>query len=46
MLDRSIHTREALVYSILINEVKDMFYRQCRHLFLGKNFEPCLWAQF
>jgi hypothetical protein len=24
MLDRSIHTREALVHSILISEVKDM----------------------
>jgi hypothetical protein len=50
MLDRSIPTREALVHSILICEVKDMTsdaFRTLEHLFSGKkNFEPCLQAQF
>ena len=50
MLDRSIPTREALVHSIPINEVKDMKSDVLRALkgFLSKekNFEPCLWAQF
>jgi hypothetical protein len=50
MLDRSIPTREALVHSILICEVKDMtsdVLRALEHLFsINKNFEPCLQAQF
>jgi hypothetical protein len=49
MLDRSIPTREALVLSILISEVKDMksdVLRALKDLFLEKNFEPYLWAQF
>jgi hypothetical protein len=46
MLDRSIPTREALVHSIPINEVKDMKSDVLRHLILKKNFEPCLQAQF
>jgi hypothetical protein len=49
MLDRSIPTREVLVHSIPISEVKDMisnFLRALRHLFPEKNFEPCLRAQF
>jgi hypothetical protein len=49
MLDRSIHTREALVHSILISEVKDMKSDVLRVLeasLSGKNFEPCLQAQF
>jgi hypothetical protein len=49
MLDRSIPTREALVHSIPISEVKDMkmmFYGHRRHLFQKKNFEPCSEAQF
>jgi hypothetical protein len=49
MLDRSIPTREALVHSIPISEVKDMKSDVLRTLkgFLSKiNFEPCLQAQF
>jgi hypothetical protein len=49
MLDRSIPTREALVHSILISEVKDMKsdVLWALKLFLfEKNFEPCLGAQF
>jgi hypothetical protein len=49
MLDRSIPTREALVHSIPISEVKDMKSDVLRALkgFLSKiNFEPCLQAQF
>jgi hypothetical protein len=49
MLDRSILTREALVHSIPIIEVKDMksdVLRALKASHLGKNFEPCLWAQF
>jgi hypothetical protein len=49
MLDRSIHTKEALVHSIPISEVKDVTNDVIRALkaFLSKkNFEPCLWAQF
>jgi hypothetical protein len=46
MLDRSIPIREALVYSILISEVKDMTSDVLRALkasiFEKKNFEPCL----
>jgi hypothetical protein len=49
MLDRSIHTRKALVHSILISEVIDMKSEVLRALegFLSeKNFVPCLRAQF
>jgi hypothetical protein len=49
MLDRSIHTREALVHSIPISEVKDMKSDVLRALMASlseKNFEPCLWPQF
>jgi hypothetical protein len=50
MLDRSIPTREALVHSILISEVKNMKSDVLRALkashFGKKNFEPCLQAQF
>jgi hypothetical protein len=49
MLDRSIPTREALVYSIMINEVIDMksdVLWALKASFLYKNFEPCLQAQF
>jgi hypothetical protein len=50
MLDGSIPTREALVLSILISEVKDMKSDVLRalkgSLSRKKNFEPCLWAQF
>jgi hypothetical protein len=49
MLNRSIPTREALVHSILISEVKDMtgdvLWALKASLF-KKNFEPCLRAQF
>jgi hypothetical protein len=48
MLDRSIPTREALVHSIPISEVKDMKsdVLQALKAFLSKkNFEPCLRAQ-
>jgi hypothetical protein len=49
MLDGSIPTREALVHSIPISEVKDMkndvlWALKASHS--EKNFEPCLWAQF
>jgi hypothetical protein len=49
MLPRSIPTREALVHSIPISEVKDMKSDVLRALmasFSEKNFESCLWAQF
>jgi hypothetical protein len=49
MLDRSIPTREALVHSILISEVKDMksdVLRALKASHSKKNFEPCLWTQF
>jgi hypothetical protein len=49
MLDRSIATKEALVHSILISEVKDMKSDVLRALIASlpeKNFEPCLRAQF
>jgi hypothetical protein len=46
MLDRSIPTREALVHSIPISEVKDMISDVLQALkasFSKKNnFEPCL----
>jgi hypothetical protein len=48
MLDRSIPTREALVYSFRISEVKDMksdVLQALKASFSGKkNFQPCLWA--
>jgi hypothetical protein len=49
MLDRSIPTKEALVHSIPINEVKDMksdVLRALKASLSKKNFEPCLRAQF
>jgi hypothetical protein len=50
MEDRSIPTREALVHSIPISEVKDMesdVLRALKAFHSEKNkFEPCLWAQF
>jgi hypothetical protein len=49
MLNRPIPTREALVHSILISEVKDMksdVLRALKASLSKKNFEPCLWAQF
>jgi hypothetical protein len=49
MLDRSIHTKEALVHSIPISEVKDMkndVLRALKASLSKKNFEPCLWVQF
>jgi hypothetical protein len=49
MLDRSIPTREALVHSIPISEVKDMKCDVLRALtasLFEKNFEPCLQPQF
>jgi hypothetical protein len=49
MLDRSIPTREALVHSIPISEVKDMKSDVLRALTASlskKNFEPHLWPQF
>jgi hypothetical protein len=49
MLDRSIRTRKALVHSIPISEVKNMKSEVLRALkgsLSGKNFEPCLQAQF
>jgi hypothetical protein len=49
MLDRSIPTREALVHSIPISEVKDMKSDVLRTLMASlfeKNFESCLWPQF
>jgi hypothetical protein len=49
MLDRSIPTREVLVHSIPISEVKDMksgVLRALKAFHSEKNFEPCLRAQF
>jgi hypothetical protein len=50
MLDRSIPTREALVHSISISEVKDMKSDVLQalkgSLSEEKNLEPCLRAQF
>jgi hypothetical protein len=49
MLDRSIPTREALVHSIPISEVKDMksdVLRAVKASYSKKNFEPCFQAQF
>jgi hypothetical protein len=49
MLDRSIPTREALVHSIQISEVKDKKSDVLSALKVSlskKIFEPCLWAQF
>jgi hypothetical protein len=49
MLDRSIPTREALVHSILISEVKDMksdVLWALKASLSKKNFETCLQAQF
>jgi hypothetical protein len=49
MLDRSGPTREALVHSILISEVIDLrsdVLRALKASYFGKNFEPCLRAQF
>jgi hypothetical protein len=50
MLDRPIPTREALVHSFPIGEVKDMKSDVLRALkaplYQKKNFEPCLQAQF
>jgi hypothetical protein len=49
MVDRSIRTRKALVYSISISEVRDMKCDVLRALtgsLSKKNFEPCLQAQF
>jgi hypothetical protein len=49
MLDKSIPTREALVHSIPISEVKDMksdVLRALKGFLSKKNFEPYLRAQF
>jgi hypothetical protein len=49
MLGRSIHTREALVHSIPISQMKDMtsdVLRALKAYFFKKNFEPYLQAQF
>jgi hypothetical protein len=49
MVDRSIHTRKALVHSIPISEVKDMksnVLRALKGFLFEKNFQPFLWAQF
>jgi hypothetical protein len=49
MLDRSIPTREALVHSIPISEVKDIksdVLQALKAFHSKKNFEPCLRAQF
>jgi hypothetical protein len=49
MLDRSIPTKEALVHSIPISELKDMksdVLQALKGSFSKKNFEPCLQAQF
>jgi hypothetical protein len=49
MLPRSIPTREALVHSIPISEVKDVKSDVLRALMASlskKTFEPCLRAQF
>jgi hypothetical protein len=43
MLDGSIPTSEASLHSILISEVKDMFYKQCKHLFMGKITLNLVW---
>jgi hypothetical protein len=45
MLDRSISTREALVHSIWISEVKDMKSDVLRAL-KGSYFEKKLWTLF
>jgi hypothetical protein len=47
MLDRSIPTREALVHSFPISEVKDMKIDVLQALLtLKRNFEPRMRAQF
>jgi hypothetical protein len=49
MLDRFIPTRDALVHSIPISEVKDMKSDVLWALTASHsetNFEPCLWLQF
>jgi hypothetical protein len=49
MLNRSIPTREALVHSILISEVKDMKSDVLRALKASlsiKKSESCLWLNF
>jgi hypothetical protein len=49
ILNRSIPTREALIHSIPINEVKDMksdVVRTLKESHSKKNFEPYLQAQF
>jgi hypothetical protein len=49
MFPRSIPTREALVHSIPISEVKDMksdVLRAPMPSLSEKDFEPCLRAQF
>jgi hypothetical protein len=49
MLSRPIPTRETLVHSIPISEVKDMKSHVLRALMASlseKNFEPCLRAKF
>jgi hypothetical protein len=49
MLDRSICTKEALVHSIPISEVKDMksdVLRALKASLSKKNFEPYLRAHF
>jgi hypothetical protein len=46
MLDRSIPTREALVHSIPISEVKSDVLQALKASLSKKNFEPCLRAQF
>ena len=49
ILDRSIYTKEPLIHSILISEVKDMkcdVLQAIMGCFLENNFELCFWAQF
>jgi hypothetical protein len=49
MLDRSIPTREALVHSIPISEVKEMKsddFRALKASLHENNPEPCLHTQF
>jgi hypothetical protein len=49
MLDRSIPTREALVHSIPISEMKDMksdVLWTLKATFPKNNFQPCLLAEF
>jgi hypothetical protein len=49
MLDRSRPTKKALVHSILISEMTDLrsdVLRALKASHFGKNFEPCLQAQF